>query len=251
MQPSPSRPSVDLAAPLTRAAAAPSSERLSPCERHELSLIESGVVDATGSADLAPAVSRPFATFALSTQATAASARDGRSPWHWIRRGLLGLARLPLRSGALAALMTLVAFNLSVVRGSSMNPGIIDGDRILIDRLSFVFDDVDRGDVVVLSYPLDPSLDYIKRVVGLPGDEVLMAGGRVWVNGELLTEPYISRGDTYTYDRAVVKADHFFVLGDNRPHSADSREFGQVPRTLLRGRVDLRVWPPARIGRVH
>jgi signal peptidase I len=227
-----------------------SSGRFSPCERHELSLIEIGVLEAVAGVDPAALAERPFAAFALSDSEAAATG-GGRRPWRLLYRILSRLVRLPLRSGGLAVLMALVAFNLSVVRGSSMNPGILDGDRILIDRFSLAFDGVDRGDVVVLSYPLDPSLDYIKRVVGLPGDEVLMAGGRVWVNGRLLTEPYVSRGDTYTYERAVVKEGHFFVLGDNRPHSADSREFGQVPRALLRGRVDLRVWPPERAGRVR
>src|SRR5438094_188831 len=76
------------------------------------------------------------------------------------------------RLGAVVLLAYALLFNLSVVRGSSMAPGIHDGDRILVDRLSYLFQDVRRGDVVVLQYPLDPSLDYIKRVIGLPGDEV-------------------------------------------------------------------------------
>ena len=165
-------------------------------------------------------------------------------------RGALRTATVPLRVAAAAAAVYVLVFNFSVVRGSSMAPGIHDGDRILIDQLSYVFGDVARGDVVVLRYPLDPSLDYIKRVVGLPGDEILMAGGRVWVNGELLAEPYIERADPSTYDFTRVREGHYFVLGDNRLHSSDSREFGQVPREYLRGKVDLRVWPPARFGSI-
>lgn len=139
-------------------------------------------------------------------------------------------------------------FNFSVVRGSSMAPGIHDGDRILVDHLSYVFREVRRGDIVVLQYPLDPSLDYIKRVIGLPGDRVEIHDGAVWVNDERLAEPYVSDRDPRTRLSAIVQPEHYFVLGDNRPHSSDSREFGQVPRDNLRGCVEVRVWPPERIG---
>jgi signal peptidase I len=143
-----------------------------------------------------------------------------------------------------------LVFNFSVVRGSSMSPGIHDGDRILVDHLTYLFRDVKRSDIVVLQYPLDPSLDYIKRVIGLPGDEILIDGGRVWVNGVRLEEPYITEPDQRTRLHEFVTADCFFVMGDNRPHSSDSREFGQVPRQNLVGLVNWRVWPPARVGGV-
>jgi signal peptidase I len=150
--------------------------------------------------------------------------------------------------GAMLFLAYGLMFNFSVVRGSSMAPGIHDGDRILVDHLSYVFQDVHRGDIVVLQYPLDPSLDYIKRVIGLPGDRVEIRGGRVWVNDQALKEPYVADQDPRTQLTAIVQPEHFFVLGDNRPHSSDSREFGQVPRENLRGKVEVRVWPPERIG---
>jgi signal peptidase I len=142
-------------------------------------------------------------------------------------------------------------FHLSVVRGSSMTPGIQDGDRILVEPWSYVMGGAERGDVVVMRYPLDPSVDYIKRVIGLPGDQVMLAGGFVWVNGELLAEPYVSSVDKNCYLQEVVREDCYFVLGDNRPRSSDSREFGQVPLDHLRGRVDVRLWPPTRVGWIH
>lgn len=145
----------------------------------------------------------------------------------------------------------LLIFNLSVVRGSSMAPGIHDGDRILVGQWSYLLSDVERGDVVVMRYPIDPRLDYIKRVIGLPGDEVRMSGGSLWVNGEEIDEPYVDSIDNDLHYYTKVRADHYFVLGDNRPHSSDSREFGQVPRELLKGRVDVRIWPPSRVGFVH
>ena len=132
-----------------------------------------------------------------------------------------------------------------------MSPGIEDGDRILVEPWSYLMGGANRGDVVVLRYPLDPEVDYIKRVIGLPGDRITMAAGRVWVNGSLLNEPYVDEADPSSYLSVQVESDHYFVLGDNRPRSSDSREFGQVPKDLVRGRVDLRLWPPARAGWVQ
>ena len=97
----------------------------------------------------------------------------------------------------------LLVFNLSVVRGSSMAPGIHDGDRILVGQWSYLLSDVARGDVVVMRYPVDPRLDYIKRVIGLPGDEIRMSNGGVWVNGEQLEEPYVDELD----DDVVLSVD--------------------------------------------
>jgi signal peptidase I len=142
----------------------------------------------------------------------------------------------------------LLLFNFSVVRGQSMRPGIEDGDRILIDRFSYMFGAVERGDIVILGYPLDPSLDYIKRVVGVPGDEIQILAGKLFVNGSAVNEPYVDDIDQTSYVNTEVADGHFFVLGDNRPRSSDSREFGQVPQGLLKGKVDVRLWPPARLG---
>ncbi len=142
----------------------------------------------------------------------------------------------------------MLLFNFSIVRGQSMRPGIQDGDRILIDRFSYMFTPVERGDIVVLGYPLDPSLDYIKRIIGVPGDEVQIRAGEVFVNGASMREPYVADLDATSYYTATVEQGHYFVLGDNRPHSSDSREFGQVHEDLLKGKVDVRLWPPTRAG---
>jgi signal peptidase I len=164
-------------------------------------------------------------------------------------------ARPPTRRGAaaqaamLAVLLWVCAFHLSVVRGSSMLPGIQDGDRILIEPcVDLLGGPVQRGDVVVLKNPFDPSVDYIKRVIGLPGDDVVLEGGRVWVNGELLQEPYVEEQDPFARVSTRVKPAHYFVLGDNRQRSCDSREFGQVGQDYVLGRVRLRIWPPQRFG---
>lgn len=160
-----------------------------------------------------------------------------------LRVGLHGLRVTAVLFGLYALL-----FHVSVVRGNSMAPSIHDGDRILVAPWSLYLSQVERGDVVVLRYPLDPRLDYIKRVVGLPGDEVLLAGGRLWVNGTEVLEPYVEEQDPESFVRTRVQAGHYFVLGDNRRRSSDSREFGQVPADHLRGVVDLRLWPISRVG---
>ena len=170
--------------------------------------------------------------------------KEAADPALRLLRPLLVASKL----GLLVFLVYGLIFNFSVVRGSSMSPGIHDGDRILINHLSYVLSDVQRGDIVVLRYPLDPRLDYIKRVIGLPGDLVRIRGGFVSVNGVVLEEPYISQPDPRGELCVRVEPEHFFVMGDNRPHSSDSREFGQVPRENLVGKVDLCVWPPSRAG---
>lgn len=181
-----------------------------------------------------------------STKSDLRRERDRRA--RALRKRRLGILALTLKISLVLFITYGLVFNFSVVRGKSMAPGIHDGDRILVDHLSFVFRDVHRGDIVVLQYPLDPTLDYIKRVIGLPGDEVKIDHGNVFVNGERIDEPYISEPDARGSLCQRVGPDSFFVLGDNRPHSSDSREFGLVPRQNLVGRVNVRVWPPDRVG---
>ena len=153
----------------------------------------------------------------------------------------------------MAALVWGLFFNFSEVRGSSMRPGIQDGDRILVDHVSYMFASVARGDIVVLRYPLDPSVDYVKRVVGLPGDRVEIFRGQVWINGVRLEEDYVDAEnmDPWAIVDTVVEPGHYFVLGDNRLRSSDSRDFGQVSEVYLRGKVRARLWPIARAGLIH
>ena len=182
---------------------------------------------------------------------------ETHAPWtvlegrrSWSARAVGASLRL-FRLTAFSLLFYTVFFHLSVVRGNSMAPGILDGDRILVEPWSYLMGEASRGDVIVLRYPLDPSVDYIKRVIGEPGDHVFLSGGHVWVNGEHLNEPYVADVDASSYAEAIVREGHVFVLGDNRPRSSDSREFGQVPMEYVRGRVDLRLWPPTRAGWVR
>lgn len=166
------------------------------------------------------------------------------------RMRALGQAAQVLTLGALAYLCL---FNLSVVRGSSMAPRIHDGDRILIDHFSYLFADIARGDIVVLKYPLDPSVDYIKRVIGLPGDSIKIAGGIVSVNGRELREDYVPQAyrDTQSYPETVLAKDHYYVLGDHRSSSNDSRSWGGVHRRHIYGKAVFVYWPLDKLGLVH
>ena len=135
----------------------------------------------------------------------------------------------------------------------SMVPTLKVDDRLLVDKITLRTRDVRRGDIVVFERPAtftDTTIkDLIKRVVGLPGETLEGHDGAVWVNGKRLEEPYLVKGIT-TSDFAPVKVavDHYFVMGDNRPESFDSRFWGTVEREKIIGRALIRVWPPTRFG---
>mgnify|MGYP002624537285 FL=1 len=136
----------------------------------------------------------------------------------------------------------LFVIQVSIVRGNSMEPALHDGDRLVVDRVTYSLADVRRGDVVVLRYPRDPEVDFVKRVVAVPGDRVEMRAGVLIVNG-LAADDYGCIRDREDLPAFVVPPRRFFVLGDNRPISCDSREFGLVADHLLKGKVRVRFWP--------
>lgn len=112
----------------------------------------------------------------------------------------------------------------------------------------FAFGEPARGDIVVFRYPLQPEKDFIKRIIGVPGDTVEIKAGRVYLNGALLEEPYIRDGASYTRQVEVVPPGHYYVLGDNRPNSSDSHAWGLVPADNLIGRAWFAYWPPSDWG---
>jgi signal peptidase I len=147
------------------------------------------------------------------------------------------------------------------IPSGSMDPTLKIGDRILVDKLAYHLHGVDRGNIVVFQRPANedcggpPVADLVKRVIGLPGDTVSLRQGHVFIDGRLLNEswlPAIRQDATYPgpagqpYNLAkpyVVPANHYFMMGDNRKDSCDSRYWGPIPRSLIVGKVDLRVWP--------
>lgn len=141
----------------------------------------------------------------------------------------------------------LFVIQVSVVKGTSMEPCLHDGDRLVVDRVSYNLADVSRGDVVILCYPRNPAVDFVKRIVALPGDRVAMQDGVLIVNGEK-ADDYDCIADHQVLHETLVPPGQFFVLGDNRPVSCDSRDFGLVDESLLKGRVRARFWPLASLA---
>ena len=139
------------------------------------------------------------------------------------------------------------------VQGSSMEPLLSDGERIVVNKFTYRLQPIARGDVVVFWYPRDPSVSYIKRVVGLPGDVVELRKGRLIVNGEPVKESYLAPGRAGHESHAarIVEEGYYYVLGDHRDSSNDSRTWGLVPEKYIYGRASFRFWPLARIGAVR
>ena len=136
------------------------------------------------------------------------------------------------------------------VQGTSMEPLLLDGERIVVNKLVYRFQAIERGDVVVFWYPRDPSVSFIKRVVGLPGDLVEIRSGQLLVNGLPARESYLpaSFHDGDNYPPTEVRKGYYFVLGDHRRSSNDSRSWGEVPEKYIYGRAVFRFWPLARVG---
>ncbi|HEX5571288.1 MAG TPA: signal peptidase I [Ktedonobacterales bacterium] len=146
-----------------------------------------------------------------------------------------------------------LAINISVrpysVDGPSMQPGLHTDDRVLVNLLAYDFGSPRRGDVIVFHPPSDPSLSYVKRVIGIPGDTILVTANAIVVNGHPLNEPYIQLMNKHQPENnSVLPAiklgpNQYFVLGDNRQNSIDSRIFGYVPRANIIGKAELVYWP--------
>ena len=135
------------------------------------------------------------------------------------------------------------------IPSASMEPTLMVGDRILVDKLSYHLHAVHRGDIVVFGTPpgenAGPQVkDLVKRVVGLPGETVSSSGGQVDINGKPLSEPWLVKGTVTTgIQTQTVPAGEYFVMGDNRSDSQDSRFFGPIHRSLIVGRVVMKIWP--------
>ena len=128
------------------------------------------------------------------------------------------------------------------VQGHSMMPTLEEGEYLIINKLSYYLEEPKRGDIIVLHYPRDRSREYIKRIIGLPGDRIEIGNGQVKVNGTGLTEPYLNGAPTYHEQSWVVPEDSYFVLGDNRNNSSDSRNWSFLPRSDIVGKASVIYW---------
>lgn len=156
---------------------------------------------------------------------------------------------------AASFLIRTFAIQTFVIPSKSMNPTLHVGDRILVNKLSVDFGSINAGDVIVFKAPPrehcsdDGIADLVKRVIGLPGQHLTSKGNTIYVNGKALKEPWTYFPTIGTpIGHVTVPKNSYFVMGDNRANSCDSRYWGTVPRSDIIGKVFLRVWPPSRIG---
>ncbi|MEJ7608073.1 MAG: signal peptidase I [Bryobacteraceae bacterium] len=158
-------------------------------------------------------------------------------------------------SVVLAILVILFLYQPVKVEGTSMMPALIDQERIFINKFVYRFGigSIERGDLVVFWYPGDPTKSYIKRVIGIPGDRIQVDDGSVAVNGEKLDEPYVfgEFRDNKSMTAITVEPDEFFVLGDHRNSSNDSRSWGAVPRRFIYGKAVFVYWPLEKLGVIN
>src|SRR5215475_4126749 len=155
-------------------------------------------------------------------------------------------------SVVIAIVVILFLYQPVKVEGTSMMPALVDQERIFINKFVYRFgiSEINRGDTVVFWYPGDPSKSYIKRIIGMPGDRVQVVEGAVFVNGQALEEPYVPPDyrDTVSTPLATVADGEYFVLGDHRSSSNDSRSWGTVPRRYIYGKAVFVYWPLDRLG---
>ena len=162
--------------------------------------------------------------------------------WAWVRDLAISVV--------IAGLIIVFLYQPVKVEGTSMMPWLTDQQRIFINKFVYKFEDIQRGDVVVFWYPMDTSKSYIKRVVGLPGETVRISGGRVYINERVLNEPYVVSEylESQSYPPVRVEPDHYYVLGDHRSSSNDSRSWGTVSREYIYGKAVLVYWPVDKFG---
>ncbi len=168
--------------------------------------------------------------------------------------GGLGLWLRDLVVSAVASILIITFLYQPVrVEGTSMLPRLEDRDRLFINKFVYHLSSIERGDVVVFHYPRDPEKSYIKRVIALPGDRLRIDHGRVFLNGNLQSEPYVPDEfrDTRSVAEMVVPEGSYYMMGDHRSISSDSREFGPVERSLIYGKAVYIYWPTRDAGVVR
>jgi signal peptidase I len=163
----------------------------------------------------------------------------------WVRDLLVSLA--------ISAFIIIFLYQPVKVEGVSMMPGLEDQERIFVNKFVYRWEPIQRGDIIVFRYPHDTSKSYIKRVIGIAGDRVRIDSGQVYVNGQALDEDYVPSdyADARSYPEIVVPRNSYFVLGDHRTMSSDSREFGSVNERYIYGKAVFGYWPMEKLGRLR
>src|SRR5216110_2357605 len=163
----------------------------------------------------------------------------------WLRDLIISLA--------ISAFIIIFLYQPVKVEGTSMMPSLDDQERIFINKFVYRIESIQRGDIVVFRYPRDPQKSFIKRVIGVAGDHVRIVDGHVLLNGKMLVEDYVPTvyQDDRSYSEVVVPPDSYFVLGDHRSLSNDSRDFGPVDSSYIYGKAVFGYWPVDKVGRLR
>jgi signal peptidase I len=163
----------------------------------------------------------------------------------WLRDLIISLA--------ISAFIIIFLYQPVKVEGTSMMPSLDDQERIFVNKYVYRLEPIQRGDIIVFRYPRDPSKSFIKRVIALSGDTIRIEGGEVFVNGQALEEDYVppAYSDQRSYPEIVVPPHSYFVLGDHRTMSNDSRDFGPVDVGFIYGKAVFGYWPMDKMGRVR
>jgi signal peptidase I len=163
----------------------------------------------------------------------------------WVRDLIISLA--------ISAFVIVFLYQPVKVEGTSMMPSLDDQERIFINKFVYRIEPIQHGDIIVFRYPRDPAKSFIKRVIGVAGDHVRIEDGRVYLNGRQLVEDYVPRAydDDRSYPDVVVPPDSYFVLGDHRSLSNDSRDFGPVDASYIYGKAVFGYWPVDKMGRLR
>jgi signal peptidase I len=163
----------------------------------------------------------------------------------WLRDLIISLS--------ISAFIIIFLYQPVKVEGTSMMPSLDDQERIFVNKFVYRMEPIQRGDIVVFHYPRDPSKSFIKRVIGLAGDHIRIDTGQVFVNGVSLEEDYVPSdyADQRSYPEIVVPANAYFLLGDHRTMSNDSRDFGAVQQTFIYGKAVFGYWPMDKMGRLR
>jgi len=162
----------------------------------------------------------------------------------WLRDLLISLA--------ISAFIIIFLYQPVKVEGTSMMPSLEDQERIFVNKFVYRLEPIERGDVVVFRYPRDPSKSYIKRVIAMAGDHIRIDAGQVYVNDKALDESYVppEYADVRSLPEMVVPSNSYFMLGDHRSMSDDSRNFGPVNQSFIYGKAVFGYWPMDKLGRV-
>ncbi len=197
-----------------------------------------------------PETPEPAASSVVASEPAAAVAGGHSAPSHSLRNEIRIWSRDLLIAIGLALVIIVFLYQPVKVEGTSMAPLLSDQERIFINKFVYRFEPIQRGDVVVFWYPLDRSKSFIKRVVGLPGEIVEIRRGTVHVNGSAVSEPYVppQYEDMSDFGPVRVPRDSYFVMGDHRISSNDSRVFGPVASRFIYGRAVFAYWPVDHFG---